>query len=77
MGNRNQGKAKSLGVKVISYLLPLTSYLLISCTQDGYDKGNGQYSYLRGDFVEAQAGRDQKIVSLTTDDGENLPLSQP
>ena len=77
MGNRNQRKAKSLGVKVISYLLPLTSYLLISCTQDGYDKGNGQYSYLRGDFVEAQVGRDQKIVSLTTDDGENLPLSQP
>jgi hypothetical protein len=62
---------------VISYLIPLTSYLLISCTQDTYDKGEGQYSYMRGDFVEAQVGADKKIVSLTTDDGETYPLAEP
>ena len=50
---------------------------LLSCTQDGYDKGDGIYSYLRGDFIEAVVGADKTLVSLTTDDGETLPLSQP
>ena len=77
MRKSNQMKKKSLALKVISYLLPLTSYLFISCTQNTYDKGDGQYSYLRGDFVEAQVGADKKIVSLITDEGESLPLSQP
>ena len=72
-----KAKAKGLAVRVISYLLPLTSYLLFSCTHDGYDKGDGQYSNLRGDFVEAQVGAEKTIVSLTTDDGETLPLSTP
>ena len=70
-------KAKGLAVKVIIYLLPLTSCLMISCTHDSYDKGEGQYSNLRGDFVEALVGADKTIVSLTTDDGETLPLSKP
>jgi hypothetical protein len=77
MGNSNQIKAKSLAIKVISYLLPLTAYLIISCTQDGYEKGDGNYSYLRGDFVEAMVGTDKTIISLTTDEGETLPLTQP
>ena len=58
-------------------LTPVSCLLFISCTQDGYDKGVGQYSYLRGDFVEAQVGAEKTIVSLTTDDGETLPLSTP
>ena len=53
------------------------SILNCSCTQDTYDKGEGQYSYMRGDFVEAQVGADMNIVSLTTDDGETLPLAEP
>lgn len=61
---------------VIFCLVPLTSCLLISCTQDGYDKGEGQYSYLIGDFVEAQIGADKKIVSIMTDEGETFPLSK-
>ena len=55
----------------------LPFYLFMSCTQDGYEKGDGQYSYMRGDFVEAQVGADKKIVSLTTDDGDSYPLTQP
>ena len=77
MGNSNLMKAKGLAVRVISYLLPLTSYLLFSCTQDGYEKGDGKYSNMRGDFVEAQVGAEKEIVFLTTDDGETLPLTQP
>ena len=68
---------KFLRLLLFSFLLPLSSFLVTSCTQDGYDKGEGQYSYLRGDFVEALIGADKNIVSLMTDEGETLPLSQP
>ena len=62
-------------VIIIAHYSLLISHL--SCTQDGYDKGEGQYSYLRGDFVEAYIGADKNMVSLMTDEGETLPLSQP
>ncbi len=53
------------------------STLLISCTQDTYEKGDGYYSLMRGDFVEAAVGADKTIVSLTTDEGETLPMAKP
>lgn len=62
---------------VIIIINSLLSILNCSCTQDGYDKGEGQYSYLLGDFVEAKIGADKNIVSLLTDEGETLPLSKP
>ena len=62
-------------VIIIAHYSLLITHL--SCTQDGYDKGEGQYSYLRGDFVEAYIGADKNMVSLLTDEGETLPLSQP
>ena len=68
---------KSFRLLLFSFLLPPSSFLVTSCTQDGYDKGEGQYSYLRGDFVEAYIGADKNMVSLMTDEGETLPLSQP
>ena len=52
-------------------------FSLLSCTQDTYDKGDGTYSNMRGDFAEAWVGADRKIVSFTTDDGETFPLTQP
>lgn len=66
-------------LRLLVILFPLSSFLLphLSCTQDGYERGDGQYSYLRGDFVEAQVGADKKIISLTTDDGETIPLAEP
>ena len=48
-----------------------------SCTQDGNEKGDGKYSNMRGDFVEAQVDAEKEIIFLTTDDGETLPLTQP
>ena len=53
------------------------SLFISSCTQDGYEKGDGVYSLMQGDFVEAQVDASKKIVSLTTDDGVTLPLTQP
>ena len=62
-------------VIIIAHYSLLITHL--SCTQDTCDKGEGQYSYLLGDFVEAQIGADKNIVSLLTDEGESLPLSKP
>ena len=63
-----------LVIIITNYSLLITHY---SCTQDGYEKGDGVYSYMQGDFVEAQVDASMKIVSLTTDDGVTMPLTQP
>lgn len=50
--------------------------LLISCTQDAYEKGEGRYSLMRGDFAEASINSNKQIVSITTDEGELLSLKE-
>jgi hypothetical protein len=66
-------------LRLVVIIITHCSLLVIpsSCTQDGYEKGDGKYSNMRGDFVEAQVGAEKAIVFLTTDDGETLPLTQP
>ena len=46
-----------------------------SCTQDAYEKGEGTYSLMRGDFAEANVNSNREVTSITTDDGETLPLT--
>jgi hypothetical protein len=48
--------------------------MISSCTQDAYEKGEGTYSLMRGDFAEANVNGSREVVSITTDDGETLPL---
>ena len=62
-----------LNIFILFSLLSIVS----SCTQDAYDKGEGKYSLMRGDFVEAQIDASKQIVSITTDDDEMLPLVNP
>lgn len=69
---------KRLLVKGFFYLLTLLPfYLFQSCTQDAYEKGEGEYSLMRGDFAEANVNGDKTIVSVTTDDGDLLSLKEP
>ena len=63
-----------LSVIIVSCHLAIAN---VSCTQDGYDKGDGVYSLMQGDFVEAQVDASKKLISLTTDDGVTMPLTQP
>ena len=61
-------------------IITLSSCLLViisSCTQDAYDKGEGKYSLMRADFVEARANAQKEIYQITTDDGEQLSASKP
>ncbi|MBQ8948166.1 MAG: hypothetical protein IJ059_00050 [Prevotella sp.] len=77
MGKMTIEWTKRLKARLFAYLLPLTAGIVMSCTQDGYDKGDSEYSNMRGDFVEAQIGNNKKIVSITTDDGDFFELAQP
>lgn len=60
---------------IITISYPL-SILISSCEQDSYEKGEGDYSLMRGDFVEATVNSDKQIVSILTDDGDLLPLKE-
>jgi hypothetical protein len=46
--------------------------LTIACDQDVYDKGEGEYSLLRADFVDAHADQDRYVDYVITDDGDSL-----
>lgn len=47
-------------------------FLMIACEQDVYDKGVGEYSLLRADFVDAYAAQDRYVDYVITDDGDSL-----
>ena len=51
-------------------------FTILSCTRDSYEKGEGKYSQMRGDFAEMHIGSDKKANSITTDDGDLLPLKE-
>ena len=50
---------------------------LISCTQDAYEKGEGEYSLLRGDFAEAIVNSSKQVAKIVTDDGDEMFVSSP
>lgn len=51
--------------------------LFFSCTQDEYEKGEGKYSQMRADFVEAHASANKTADYVVTDDGDSLALETP
>ena len=51
--------------------------VICGCTQDAYEKGEGKYSLMRADFVEARANAQKQIDQIITDDGEQLQASKP
>lgn len=48
--------------------------LLSACTNEAYDSGDGRYSYLRADLVEAHTIAAKTFDCAITDDGEALRL---
>lgn len=61
----------------MKHLTPLISLLLllVSCSNDAYDTGDGSLSFMRADFVEATTNASSAVVSIATDDGETLTVS--
>ena len=61
-------------------IIVLTLSLLltfISCTKDAYEKGDGKYSLMRGDFAEAIVNSSKQVTSIITDDGDEFVLTTP
>lgn len=52
------------------------SLFTISCTTETYDSGDGEYSYLRADFVEAHTVAAKQVDYAVNDDGERITLSR-
>ena len=50
---------------------------LSSCNQESYESGDGKYSYMKAEFVDAYTNGDAKLVNVMTDDGDSLALSKP
>lgn len=62
----------------MKHLLVLVVVCLVyGCTQDVYDKGEGKYSLMRGDFAEAIVNSNKQITKIITDDGDELSLTTP
>lgn len=45
---------------------------LMACESEDYESGDGEYSYLRADFVEARSAEAKSLAYAITDDGDSL-----
>ena len=50
-------------------------FTLLGCKNDTYDSGDGKYSYIKADFIEAHTASAKEINYAITDDGDSLVLS--
>ena len=66
-------------------LIPLLVIIIInsqlsiftSCKQETYESGDGKYSYMRADFVDAHTNAEGKLFSVMTDEGDSLLFTEP
>lgn len=58
-------------------LLPLLAIGCLSCETETYETGDGKYSYLRADFVEAHTVDSQRVDYVINDDGERIVFASP
>ena len=61
---------------LIIYIVAIMS-IFSSCEQDSYDKGEGTYSNMTADFVEAHVNSEKKLDYAITDNGDSLVISTP
>lgn len=61
----------------ITYCALLASIAFTACTIDAYEKGEGQYSLLTAEFVEAYVNSDKQVDYVDTDQGDRLTMAIP
>lgn len=59
------------------FLLAFLASFLMACEQEVYEKGDGAYSLLRADFVEAHVQADKTVDYFITDEGDRLNVATP
>lgn len=55
----------------------LMATVVASCSTDGYDTGDGRYSYLKADFCKAHVTADMTVDYILTDGGDSVRLAKP
>ena len=70
-------KISRRGCRLAVIIILNLQLLICSCTQDAYDKGDGPYSLIRADFVEAHTNSQKQVDYVVTDDGEKYALQEP
>ena len=48
-----------------------------SCSSDGYETGDGRYSYLQADFCKAHVTTAKTVDYILTDGGDSVHLATP
>lgn len=70
-------------IRLFPYSLQRTAWLilavvlLVACTTNDYDTGDGKMSYYRADFVDAYTNSKAYFVKAMTDDGDSLVFTAP
>ena len=60
--------------KIALYALLAALPLLVSCETDAYDKGEGEYSLMTAEMVDAYVGSDKYVTRVVTDQGDELTM---
>lgn len=80
-GTNNRRVIKRWGrLLVLTSFISHFSFLILlnsSCTQDSYEKGEGKYSLMRGDFVEAHVNGEKQVDYITTDEDVVMSVTKP
>lgn len=64
-------------VKSVAMLSQLAILLLAACTTDAYEKGEGEYSGLRGDLADLQVNAEKQAETAVTDEDDRLTFVNP
>ena len=60
--------------KIALYALLAFMPLLMSCETDAYDKGEGEYSLMTAELVDAYVGSDKYVTRVVTDQGDEFTM---
>ena len=63
--------------KVLFFYLCTFLSFLVSCTQDAYEKGEGELSTVVVEMGNGYTASDKKVMRFVTDDGEAFTVSNP
>ncbi len=63
--------------KVLLYTAVLWLSLLVSCTTDSYDKGQGKYSLMQAELVDLSVNSEKEVTAFVLDDGNSFILTSP
>ena len=74
---KNEEFATAMKRCLLPFCLFIFLPLIVSCTQDAYDKGEGELSDMVAEMANGYTASDKKVTRFVTDDGVALTVSNP